>query len=77
MKLELILGADALRAPLTGIGRYTYELARRLVQHEEIARLRYFSMGKWIEDPLAALASPNTEVAVGTTPELNLSLIHI
>ncbi|AVT15477.1 transcription elongation factor GreAB [Paracidovorax avenae] len=70
MKLKLILGADALRPPLTGIGRYSYELARRLVNHEEIACLRYFSMGQWIEDPLAALASPADEGAVVSVPEV-------
>lgn len=63
MKLDVILAADALRAPLTGIGRYTYEVARRLARHEEVARLRYFSMGQWLEDPLAALDSPPSEGA--------------
>ncbi|WP_157667445.1 glycosyltransferase family 4 protein [Comamonas serinivorans] len=59
--LDLILGADALRAPLTGIGRYTFELARRLVQRDEVARLRYFSMGRWVADPLAGLDAPDGE----------------
>ncbi len=58
MKLDVILGADALRPPLTGIGRYTYELAMRLARHEEVARLRYFSMGQWLDDPLEALGTP-------------------
>ncbi|MFG5778644.1 glycosyltransferase family 4 protein [Comamonas sp. J-3] len=53
--LDLILGADPLRPPLTGIGRYTYELARRLNKSDDIARLRYFSMGQWLEDPLSVL----------------------
>lgn len=53
--LDLILGADPLRPPLTGIGRYTYELARRLSESDEITRLRYFSMGQWLDDPLTAL----------------------
>ncbi|WP_192885475.1 glycosyltransferase family 4 protein [Paracidovorax avenae] len=61
MKLDVILAADALRPPLTGIGRYTYEVARRLAQHEDVARLRYFSMGHWLEDPLAALDNSSAE----------------
>lgn len=69
MKMDLILGADALRHPLTGIGRYTYELANRLEQHEEIARLRYFSMGQWIEDPLPALAMPAEAGTSASIPE--------
>ena len=55
MKLDLILGADALSPPLTGIGRYTHELARRLAGHQDVARLRYFSMGRWLADPLSGL----------------------
>ena len=53
--LDVILAADSLRPPLTGIGRYTYELAARLAHHEDIARLRYFSMGRWLANPLADL----------------------
>ncbi len=41
MSLEIILGADALRPPLTGIGRYTYELARYLENSKEITKLCY------------------------------------
>lgn len=70
MKLDLILGADALRPPLTGIGRYTYELAKRLDQHEAMARVRYFSMGQWVADPLAALAVPAEAGASAAVPEV-------
>lgn len=55
MKIDVIFAADALRPPLTGIGRYAYELAKRLSCHEDIDRLRYFSSGRWVENPLAAL----------------------
>lgn len=55
MVVELIYGADALQPPLTGIGRYSYELARRLEHHPEIAGIRYFSMGQWLQDPIARL----------------------
>ena len=47
MGIDLILGADSICAPLTGIGRYALELARGLPQHPGIERLRYFSMGRW------------------------------
>ena len=53
--LDVILAADSLQRPLTGIGRYTYELAKRLAAHKDIARLRYFSMGSWVANPLADL----------------------
>ncbi|UXC17397.1 glycosyltransferase family 4 protein [Comamonas squillarum] len=77
MKLDLILAADALRPPLTGIGRYTYELAKRLGQHEEIARLRYFSMGQWVENPVAALNQPVADNAPVATPERKTLRDHL
>lgn len=56
--LDVILATDALRPPLTGIGRYAYELAKRLACDENIARLRYFSMGRWEAAPADALERP-------------------
>lgn len=47
--IDLILGADSISAPLTGIGRYAFELARGLPQHPAMARVRYFSLGRWAE----------------------------
>lgn len=72
MKLDVILAADALRPPLTGIGRYTYELARRLAQHEDIARLRYFSMGRWVADPLTELDQPLPDTATAMKEQASL-----
>lgn len=59
MGLDIILGADALRVPLTGIGRYSYELAGQLQQHPDLDRLRYFALGRWVSDPLASLGAQN------------------
>lgn len=53
--IDLIFGADNLRPPLTGIGRYAFELARRLEQNHELERIRYFSLGRWVKDPLRQL----------------------
>ena len=41
--MKLMLSVEPVRFPLTGIGRYTYELARRLQQSEELAELQFFS----------------------------------
>jgi alpha-1,3-rhamnosyl/mannosyltransferase len=50
--LKLILGVDAIRPPLTGIGRYTWELAKYYSSHElGFEKLRFFSAGKWIANP--------------------------
>lgn len=51
MAIDLILGADSISAPLTGIGRYALELARGLPGHPQLARVRYFSLGRWAHLP--------------------------
>ncbi len=71
MNLDVILGVDALHLPLTGIGRYTYELAARLARHGDVARLRYFSWGRWLDDPLAKLGerrAPEGAPAIAAPP---------
>ena len=41
--MKVILSIDPVRFPLTGIGRYTYELARHLGDIPEIEQLRFFA----------------------------------
>lgn len=41
--MKLILSVEPVRFPLTGIGRYTWELASALMQASEISDLRFFS----------------------------------
>ena len=53
--LKVILSIDAIRYPLTGIGRYTYELASHLQQLPEVSDLRFF-FGRRFAD---ALPSPS------------------
>ena len=55
MSIDLVFGADNLHGPLTGIGRYAYELARRLERNDGIVRVRYFSLGRWVVSPLDRL----------------------
>lgn len=63
MPIDLILGADSISAPLTGIGRYTFELARGLPQNPEVGRVRYFSLGRWasLESLLNADSAPPSQ----------------
>ena len=66
--IDLILGADSISAPLTGIGRYAFELARGLPQHPALARVRYFSLGRWAElAPLLQADAATTEQAQART----------
>ncbi len=49
MPIDVVLAVDAIHRPLTGIGRYAFELARGLQEHPDIASLKYFSMGRWVQ----------------------------
>ena len=52
MPVDVILGVDAIAAPLTGIGRYALALAQGLADHHRIDRLRFVSLlGHWVENP--------------------------
>ncbi len=47
--MKLILNADAISAPLSGIGRYTWELATRLPRHADVEQLSLFSANRWFD----------------------------
>ncbi|MNJ12646.1 Mannosylfructose-phosphate synthase [compost metagenome] len=56
--MKLILSVEPVRFPLTGIGRYTYELALRLQQSSVITDLRFFAGRRFLPSlPTAADAS--------------------
>lgn len=50
--MKIILATDPVFWPLTGIGKYTLELAKGLSHSNSIEDLRFFNMGRWqpIED---------------------------
>lgn len=56
--MKLIFAVDAIFLPLTGIGRYTWELARRLADRSDIADTRFFSMGRWVRSPADRFDAP-------------------
>lgn len=51
MSFKLILAVDALSPNPTGIGRYTWELTRRLAEHPSVSALHFYRNGKWIKSP--------------------------
>jgi glycosyltransferase involved in cell wall biosynthesis len=61
-KLKVIFFAGAIRPPLTGIGRYAWELASRLRICSQIESLRFYQTGLWIED-LDSLLRANTNAS--------------
>lgn len=46
--MKVILSIDPIKFPLTGIGRYTYELAQALAGHSGISSLRFFRGGRFV-----------------------------
>ena len=65
--LDVILRADAIRPPFTGIGRYALELAKGLRDDPRVARLRFFGHVDWLDIDWAcgATDAASTESAVG------------
>lgn len=53
--MKLILSVDALSPSLSGIGRYTWELASRIGKMPGVEQVRYFRAGQWVNDPASLL----------------------
>lgn len=49
--MHVVMAADAIHQPLTGIGRYAFELSRELRGIAEIDKLEFFSYGVWKDWP--------------------------
>ena len=56
--MNVVVSVDALVPPLTGIGRYTWELVSRLPREAGVERLRFFRAGRWVVDPARFLNEP-------------------
>jgi alpha-1,3-rhamnosyl/mannosyltransferase len=56
--LNIIYNVDAISHPLTGIGRYTFQLGRELQQHPEVTDLKLYRGGRWPDD-LVSLTESN------------------
>lgn len=67
--MKLVFAVDAIFPPLTGIGRYAYELADRLTLVDELESLRFLSMWRWapiktgVAHPSEALVAPRAVAA--------------
>ena len=55
--MKVILSVYPIREPLTGIGRYAWELAAGLERHSRVSDIRYFDLGRWVSDPHKLLVS--------------------
>jgi alpha-1,3-rhamnosyl/mannosyltransferase len=60
--MKVILSIDPVRFPLTGIGRYTFELAQNLKKIPQIEQLRFFSGHRFVD------ALPEPELSASPAP---------
>ncbi|WP_313335420.1 glycosyltransferase family 1 protein [Sphingobium yanoikuyae] len=51
MSVKVILSVEALEPRLSGIGRYSWELAQRIGAAPEVDGVRFYRNGDWISDP--------------------------
>lgn len=63
--MKLVFAVDAIFPPLTGIGRYAYELAHRLPQVEALQGVRFLSMWRWMQARPEDADAPQALVAPG------------
>ncbi|WP_082751443.1 glycosyltransferase family 1 protein [Burkholderia sp. MSMB1459WGS] len=63
--MRLTLAVDAIAPPLTGIGRYAWELASHYqAMRDEFDALRFFCSDRWVQDPARLLDSAADEILV-------------
>lgn len=75
-QIDLVVAVDAITHPLTGIGRYAYELLRRVQQDPAVGAIRYFSLGRWVKDPCPQVlaSSAGSAPLASTGPTLRARL---
>jgi len=70
--MKVILSIDPVRFPLTGIGRYTYELAKHLKEITEVEELKFLSGYRFAHLPEPEQAATTNEV---TSTKLRQSVL--
>lgn len=60
--MKIILSVDSIKYPLTGIGRYVFELAAHLAQEPSVDALKLLQSARFVE----SIPSPSTKPAVMT-----------
>ena len=73
--MKLVLSVEALSPDLTGIGRYTWELAQRLPHSPQLGSVRFYRNGRWVTDLQSLLqtaAPPPLQPAKGNRLRLKL-----
>ena len=63
-KMNIILAVNAIKPPLTGIGRYTWELANRVPGMVDVSSVRFFFGGRWLNNVHSLLKQSPSKLAV-------------
>ena len=63
-KMNIILAVNAIKPPLTGIGRYTWELANRVPGMVDVSSVRFFFGGRWLNNVHSLLKQSPSRLAV-------------
>lgn len=71
--MRVVLAAEAIKTPLTGIGRYSWELATRLPGHPMVQSLRCLTYGRWkTPEEVAAVGSWQNKDGRGAGHKANM-----
>ncbi|WP_145931567.1 glycosyltransferase family 4 protein [Yersinia bercovieri] len=73
--MKVVFSTDSIKYPLTGIGRYTYELARELQNNDDISELLFLQGGKISRD--LPIVKAESSVASGLKTAVKNSAIGI
>lgn len=68
--MKVILATDPIFPPLTGIGRYTLELAQGLAAAAQITQLKCYNMGRWQDPDTLLQTAPAAAATSGNAPTL-------
>lgn len=72
--MKVILNIESVRFPLTGIGRYTYELATALEAQLDITQLRFFASGRFVSG-LPDMGAEGIEDVSGDAATISLNAL--
>jgi len=62
--MKIILAVNAIKPPLTGIGRYVWELANRIPVMPGVESVRFFADGRWVNDVNTLLDQSSAKLAI-------------
>lgn len=62
--MKIILAVNAIKPPLTGIGRYVWELANRIPVMSGVKSVRFLAEGRWVNDVETLLDQSPAKLAI-------------